>query len=80
MELVGYRGVATQLELIMYFVDNATALQNVIVDPSRFYLGMVRPWRRLPLHEFDDDEMLARAHAEEQLKHILPQKIGLKIL
>ncbi|KAK4352432.1 hypothetical protein RND71_027950 [Anisodus tanguticus] len=63
LRLCGYYGRTSELELVRYFLENAIALEKIIVDPRIQYLS------RLPLSlEEIEKEQMARNFAKLQLE------------
>ncbi|XP_047940950.1 F-box/LRR-repeat protein At2g42730 [Salvia hispanica] len=69
VEFVGYRGVHNHLQMITQLVRHAVALEKIIVDPRSFELRPNMPWDRISRIQMED-EIIARQHAEDQLKHV----------
>ncbi|KAL7146847.1 hypothetical protein ABFS83_06G069100 [Erythranthe nasuta] len=75
VELVGYFGRTSDVELAMYFIENAVALQKIIVDPRNQIL------ERSPLRiEQIRKEEFARKRAKHQLESKKPPGVQLVIL
>ncbi|EYU19994.1 hypothetical protein MIMGU_mgv11b014216mg [Erythranthe guttata] len=75
VELVGYFGRTSDVELAMYFIENAVALQKIIVDPRNQIL------ERSPLRiEQIRKEEFARKRAKHQLGSKKPPGVQLIIL
>ncbi|KAL3514045.1 hypothetical protein ACH5RR_026762 [Cinchona calisaya] len=72
IELSGYYGCSSEVEIIMFFLENAIALEKIIVDP-------LKPQNQLNLV---DEELAARVQVEveQQLKDLVPAHIELVIL
>ncbi|CAI9088523.1 OLC1v1022864C1 [Oldenlandia corymbosa var. corymbosa] len=72
VELLGYYGRTTEVELVQYFLDNAIALKSIIIDP--------REYRISGRGEHNEEEKFAREHAENQLKALIPSNIEFVVL
>ncbi|CAK9183101.1 unnamed protein product, partial [Ilex paraguariensis] len=67
VELAGYYGRITDLELVMYFFENAVAFKKIIVDPRDPYsLGLPKKIKEIK------KENAARVRAKQQLKGRVP--------
>lgn len=77
---MGYCGVTSDLELVMHFLENAAALEKILVDPRE-------PWNTPYGHmwkyngefkcKFIKDEAVARNRAKKQLTKKVPPRINL---
>ncbi|KAL6585450.1 hypothetical protein OROMI_002094 [Orobanche minor] len=79
VEFVGYRDVTNHFNMIMELVQNGVAQKNIIVDPRSFKLCDHRLGGRFAGHNFED-EMVAIAHANDNLKKYVPSRINVEIL
>ncbi|KAM7486583.1 hypothetical protein LguiA_002592 [Lonicera macranthoides] len=78
VELAGYYGSKSHQELVIYFLENATALKRIIVRPcdqSHDYMKLQLPITRDVIMM----EKAARRRAKEQLRGIIPPSIELII-
>lgn len=75
LEIIGYYGRISDLELAVYAIDNAVALKKIIIDPC--------------CHAYDGDltsedmmkrEQAARCSAKRQITPLLPPGVALAIL
>ncbi|KAA8534056.1 hypothetical protein F0562_031573 [Nyssa sinensis] len=75
VEMVGYYGRISDVELAMYFIENAIALQKIVIDPRNQIL------ERTPVgvDEINREEA-ARSHAKQQLEAKKPPGVQLVIL
>ncbi|KAF3643841.1 hypothetical protein BC332_11461 [Capsicum chinense] len=73
LKLLGYYGRMSELELVRYFLENATALEKIIVDPWCQDLVTLTP------SEIQEGE-IARNFAKLQLESEVPPHIELVIL
>ncbi|KAL6585452.1 hypothetical protein OROMI_002096 [Orobanche minor] len=71
VEFVGYRNVTNHFNM----VQNGVTQKNIIVDPRSFKLCDHRLEGRFAGHNFED-EMVARAHAKDNLKKYVPSRIN----
>lgn len=75
LEIVGYYGRTSDVELAVYFIENAVSLQKIIIDPRYQVL------ERTPI---DNDqvkkEKAARCCAKKQIEPRTPQGVELVIL
>lgn len=75
VEIVGYYGRTSDVELAVYFIENAAGLKKIIVDPRYQVL------ERTPIgNDQLKKEKAARACAKKQLEPITPQGVELVIL
>ncbi|KAI3783518.1 hypothetical protein L1987_42602 [Smallanthus sonchifolius] len=75
LEIIGYYGRISDLELAVYAIDNAVALKKIVIDPSCHAFG----------EDLTKDDCLkrqpaARSSAKRQLTPILPPGVDLVIL
>jgi hypothetical protein len=77
VEISGYYGGSSDFELAMYFIENATVLEKLIIDPrcQTELCGMASI-----IENWEAYENLARYRAEQQLKSEVPSRIKLEIL
>ncbi|XP_071713374.1 F-box/FBD/LRR-repeat protein At5g22700-like [Rutidosis leptorrhynchoides] len=77
LEIVGYYGRISDLELAMYVIENAVALEKIVIDPVCHASGE-------DLNFTEDDflkrQLEARSHAKSQLTPKLPRGVELVIL
>lgn len=75
VELAGYYGRITDLELVRYFVENAVSLKKIVIHPHDRYSPEIPK-------EIDDTgkENAARVRAKQQLEGEVPAGIELVIL
>lgn len=75
VEIVGYYGRTSDAELAMYFIENAVALEKIVIDPRNQIL------ERLPagIAQIKKEEA-ARRHAMKQLDSRKPPGLQLLIL
>ncbi|KAH6808280.1 hypothetical protein C2S51_029388 [Perilla frutescens var. frutescens] len=85
VKFMGYCGVRSDLELILHLVENATALEDIIVD-TRYtwnwdstYCSM---WKYdfIFKDHFIEREGKARTRAKEQLPQLVPPRVNLNVL
>ena len=75
VEVVGYYGRTSDVELAVYFIDNAIALQKILIDPRYQVL------ERIPIgNDQLKKEKAARACAKKQLEPRTPRGVQLVIL
>ncbi|KAL4575003.1 hypothetical protein LXL04_021843 [Taraxacum kok-saghyz] len=75
VEIVGYYGRTSDLELAVYFIENASSLQKIMIDPRYQIL------ERTPIgNEQLKKEKAARSCAKKQLEPITPHGVELVIL
>ncbi|KAH6755397.1 hypothetical protein C2S53_013849 [Perilla frutescens var. hirtella] len=79
VEFVGYRGGSSHFELIMHFVENYVAPENIVVDPRCFELSLDHPWDRI-FRPKNEEEMFAWSYAKKQLKEYVHPRINVKML
>ena len=73
--MAGYYGGTSNFELAMYFIENAVALEKIVIDPRSQALGE-HHWT-----EFDTlYEHAGRTSAHQQLEGKVPSKVKLIIL
>lgn len=71
LEVVGYSG--TEIELVVYFIENAVSLQKIVVNPCMYMFEWVL---KLPEDsEVMEREQMARGHALKHLKKKVPSNI-----
>ncbi|XP_009603961.1 F-box/LRR-repeat protein At3g26922-like isoform X2 [Nicotiana tomentosiformis] len=75
LRLCGYYGRTSELELVRYFLENAIALEKIIVDFGAQHVSSVP----LTLNEIEEEQM-ARKSAKLQLEGEVPQHLELVIL
>lgn len=71
IEIFGYYGRVSEIELIMFFLENDVALERIFVDPRD---------QHPELNKHVDKEQAARIRAKEQLETLVPKHINLTIL
>ncbi|XP_024989590.1 putative F-box/LRR-repeat protein At4g15060 isoform X2 [Cynara cardunculus var. scolymus] len=75
VEVVGYYGRTSDVELAVYFIDNAIALQKILIDPRYQVL------ERIPIgNDQLKKEKAARSCAKKQLEPRTPRGVQLVIL
>ncbi|KAL3523991.1 hypothetical protein ACH5RR_016825 [Cinchona calisaya] len=76
VEIVGYYGRTSDDELAMYFIENAVALQKIVIDPRHQIL------ERTPIRndQIKQEEATARNTAKKQLEARRPPGVELVIL
>ncbi|KAJ0901263.1 putative FBD domain-containing protein [Helianthus annuus] len=75
VEIVGYYGRTSDVELDVYFIENASSLQKIIIDPRSQVL------ERTPIgNDQLKKEKAARSCAKKQLEPRTPQGVDLVIL
>ncbi|XP_059458438.1 uncharacterized protein LOC132188042 [Corylus avellana] len=79
VEIGGYYGGSSAFELAMYFIENATKLEKIIIDPQYQFrwhetLGIVET------KEKQEQEQTGRCRARRQLEAKVPHRIKLEIL
>ncbi|GJR30152.1 putative reverse transcriptase domain-containing protein [Tanacetum coccineum] len=75
LEIGGYFGRISDLELAVYVIDNAPALKKIVIDPV-----CAASRGELTAEDFLKREQAARCSAERQLRPILPRGVELIIL
>ena len=75
VEIVGYYGHTSDVELVVYFIDNAKALHKIIIDP-RYQVLERTPIGNIQLKK----EKAARDCAKKQLEQRTPEGVELVIL
>lgn len=75
VEIVGYYGRTSDVELAVYFIDNAKALHKIIIDP-RYQVLERTPIGNIQLKK----EKAARDCAKKQLERRTPEGVELVIL
>ncbi|PWA47361.1 FBD-like protein [Artemisia annua] len=75
VEIVGYYGRTSDVELAVYFIDNAKALHKIIIDP-RYQVLERTPIGNIQLKK----EKAARDCAKKQLEQRTPEGVELVIL
>ncbi|KAI3783520.1 hypothetical protein L1987_42604 [Smallanthus sonchifolius] len=75
LEIIGYYGRISDLELAVYAIDNAVALKIIIIDPSCHACG-----EDLTIEDCLKRHPAARSSAKRQLTPILPPGVDLVIL
>ncbi|KAI7741288.1 hypothetical protein M8C21_021616, partial [Ambrosia artemisiifolia] len=75
LEIIGYYGRISDLELAVYVIDNAAALKKIVIDPSCHAFG-----GRLSIQDCLKKQPAARSSAKCQLTPLLPPGVDLAIL
>lgn len=73
IELEGYYGRTSDAELLMYFLENAVALEKIIVHPHP-YVPFRFPYKMKP------SQKAAISRGLKQLEQLIPQNVQLVIL
>lgn len=75
VEVSGYYGRTCEVELIVYLLENADALEKIIIDPrnNTSVVGVPR------IYDFEE-EKTARICAKQQLQELVPEHVELIIL
>ncbi|XP_027153677.1 uncharacterized protein LOC113753659 isoform X4 [Coffea eugenioides] len=79
VELLGYYGRRSELELVEYFLENAIVLEKLIIDP-RDPGNVTWPKTRKERKQEMKEEKLARNCAKQQLEGLIPSHIEFSIL
>lgn len=77
VEIMGYRGYQCAVEHVVYLIENAVALEKIIIDPVRRWIwppGMDRGT------EMVREEVKGRKHAKEHLKERVPSTLEFECL
>ncbi|KAK1431572.1 hypothetical protein QVD17_08032 [Tagetes erecta] len=75
LEIIGYYGRISDLELAVYVIDNAVALKKITIDPCCHASE-----GRLTREDFLKREQAARCSAKRQITPLLPPGVDLAIL
>ncbi|KAJ0542101.1 putative F-box domain, FBD domain, leucine-rich repeat domain superfamily [Helianthus annuus] len=75
LEMIGYYGRISDVELAVYFIENAAALEKIVIDPCCHASG-----GDFTTEDFLKREQAARSSAKHQVKPILPPGVDLVIL
>ncbi|XP_076903731.1 F-box/FBD/LRR-repeat protein At4g26340-like [Bidens hawaiensis] len=75
LEIIGYYGRISDLELAVYAIESAAALKKIVIDPCCHASG-----EDFPVKDFSKRERAARSSARRQLTPILPPGVNLAIL
>ncbi|KAL3504399.1 hypothetical protein ACH5RR_034240 [Cinchona calisaya] len=79
-EFSGFLGCRSEVELVKYFLENATALERIIIDP-RGDLAYLCCWELdCEVAEDTEAENGARRRAKQQLYRLVPSHVELVIL
>ncbi|KAE7997110.1 hypothetical protein FH972_001772 [Carpinus fangiana] len=78
VEIGGYYCGSSDFELAMYFIDNATILEKIIIDPR--YQCKWYSISRIETKEEQELEQTRRRRARRQLESKVPPRINLEIL
>ncbi|KAL3504409.1 hypothetical protein ACH5RR_034250 [Cinchona calisaya] len=80
LELSGFLGYTNEVELVKYFLDNAVALEKIIIDtrwdPGEFCC----PELETEAEEEEEEEKCARRRAKRRLNRLTPSHVELVIL
>ncbi|CDP07607.1 unnamed protein product [Coffea canephora] len=79
VELLGYYGRRSELELVEYFLENAIVLEKLIIDP-RDPRNVTWPKTRKERKQEKKQEKLARICAKQQIEGLIPSHIEFSIL
>ncbi|CDP07614.1 unnamed protein product [Coffea canephora] len=79
VELLGYYGRRSELELVEYFLENAIVLEKLIIDP-RDPRNVTFPKTRKERKQEKKREKLARICAKQQIEGLIPSHIEFSIL
>ncbi|XP_071923899.1 F-box/LRR-repeat protein At3g58900-like isoform X3 [Coffea arabica] len=79
VELLGYYGRRSELELVEYFLENAIVLEKLIIDP-RDPCNVTWPKTRKERKQEKKQEKLARICAKQQIEGLIPSHIEFSIL
>jgi hypothetical protein len=79
VEIGGYYGGSSAFELAMYFIENATILEKIIIDP-RYQFQWHNTLGIVETKEKQEQEQTGRRHARRQLEAKVPPRIKLEIL
>ncbi|XP_027090132.1 F-box/LRR-repeat protein At3g58900 isoform X4 [Coffea arabica] len=79
VELLGYYGRRSELELVEYFLENAIVLEKLIIDP-RDPRNVTFPKTRKERKQEKKQEKLARICAKQQIEGLIPSHIEFSIL
>ncbi|CAI9110443.1 OLC1v1010466C4 [Oldenlandia corymbosa var. corymbosa] len=77
VEILGYTGRVTEMELVEYFLENVVALKRIVIDP--------RDQLRLPTHtnhhpHDNPKDTIYRDLAKQQFQGLLPSEVELVLL
>nr|XP_011458548.1 PREDICTED: F-box/FBD/LRR-repeat protein At5g22700-like isoform X1 [Fragaria vesca subsp. vesca] len=72
VEIMGYRGYQSVVEHVKYLIENAVALEKIIIDPVQRWIWPPKMDRGSTMV---DEEVQARKHAKEHLKERVPSTI-----
>ena len=75
VELLGYYGRRSELELVEYFLENAIVLEKLIIDPRG-----PRNLKSRKTRKEKKQEKLARNCAKQQLRGLIPSHVEFSIL
>ncbi|XP_076951819.1 F-box/FBD/LRR-repeat protein At4g00160-like [Bidens hawaiensis] len=75
LEIIGYCGRISDLELAVYVIDNAVGLKKIVIDPCCHASG-----EDFPIQDFSKREKAARSAARRQLTLKLPSGVNLATL
>jgi 5-formaminoimidazole-4-carboxamide-1-beta-D-ribofuranosyl 5'-monophosphate synthetase len=78
VEIGGYYCGSSDFELAMYFIDNATTLEKIIIDPR--YQSTWHSITRIEKEEEQELEQTIRHRAKRQLESKVPPRVKLEIL
>ncbi|KAL7582389.1 hypothetical protein Lser_V15G44107 [Lactuca serriola] len=78
LELMGYYGRMSELELVNHIIENAAALKQIVIDPR--CQGRIGNTPVKKLQKNLKIEETARTYAQSQLKSVTPQGVKLVIL
>lgn len=80
VEFVGYHGTANELELVMYFVKNAVALEKILIDTRNFFESRYSQKLYDASKSAVIEEINSRLRVKKQLAKKVPADINLEIL
>ncbi|KAL3504400.1 hypothetical protein ACH5RR_034241 [Cinchona calisaya] len=81
LELSGFLGCTSEIELVKYFLENAVALEKIIIDPHQDWGDFCCPELESEFKEATETEKCARKRAKRQLNRlIIPSHVELVIM
>ncbi|CAH9072555.1 unnamed protein product [Cuscuta europaea] len=74
-QYLGYYGRCSDMEVVMFILENCVGLQQIIIDPA-----MPLEWLHTPLDPDElEQEEVCRSYAKQQLEPIIPPHITFAI-